>query len=131
MTIKQLLLWDIMANYSLTIIDASSWNIYLKQERPLFCSIHQNAIKILDRLVHSGCLEKLVRWCYPVFNFTSSENSSTAILAPRNEDVEILNDNALNTCIFRRDTVTVLNAENIKVQHSLEEVSPYPWIGYI
>ncbi len=83
-----------------------------------------NSIQIPDNFIHTGNLEEFIQWCYPTFDFNNVDNLSTAILAPKNSDVDILNDSALN--MFNGDMVTILSADNVKIQDSIAEQDLYP-----
>jgi hypothetical protein len=136
--IKQSFLWENMTKFSLTInervrrfgMNAQTlmWSNYLlavgEGREKTYVDITENTIKISDQLIHTSRVEDFIRWCYPTFDFSSEANCSTAILAPRNEDVDKLNECAID--MFTGDTITILSADNIKIQDSPGEAELYP-----
>ena len=89
-------------------------------------SVGERSIKIPTQYVfESQSLEDFIKWCYPDFDFSTNNNinSETAILAPTNDDVDLLNKTALE--MFPGEMKVMLSGDRIKVQDSSDEISNF------
>jgi ATP-dependent DNA helicase PIF1 len=94
---------------------------------PIFNTMGSSIVKIEDYLIHPNQnIEQFIRWCYPDFQFHTENcpNSNTAILAPRNDDVDNLNDIALT--MFPGELLSFVSADYIKAQDSPDELLNFP-----
>jgi ATP-dependent DNA helicase PIF1 len=141
MIIKNSHLWDKVKVLHLTInervnrsgnsIGAKEYSEYLlnigEGKVPTVNSLGSSMIRMQDNLVHPNQnVEDFIRWCYPDFQFNdeNSRNAKTAILAPRNEDVDKLNDIALT--MLPGDLLSFTSADYIKAQDSPNEILNFP-----
>ena len=89
-------------------------------------TVGEKSIKMPNEYVfQSQNVEDFIHWCYPDFDFGSHDNinSQTAILAPTNEDVDLLNNIALD--MFPGEKKVLLSGDRIKVQDSNDEISNF------
>jgi hypothetical protein len=81
-------------------------------------TVGEKSIKMPNEYVfQSQNVEDFIHWCYPDFDFGSHDNinSQTAILAPTNEDVDLLNNIALD--MFPGEKKVLLSGDRIKVHY--------------
>ena len=91
---------------------------------PQYDTLGSSVVRVANLLLHPNQnIEDFVSWCYPNFHF-NVENSNAAILAPKNGDVDNLNDIALN--MFPGETISFTSADYIKTQDSMDEISNFP-----
>jgi PIF1-like helicase len=141
MILKNSYLWNNMNVLHLTINervnrsgnsnDAREYAKYLldigEGKLQIFHTLGSSTVRIVNCLVHPNQnIEEFIRWCYPNFQFDEENctNSSTAILAPKNGDVDNLNNFALT--MFPGDLISFTSADHIKAQDSPDEVSNFP-----
>jgi hypothetical protein len=141
MILKNSYLWNKMKVMHLTVnervnrsgnsSDARDYAKYLldigEGKVQIFNALGSSMVRIANLLVHPNQnIEEFIRWCYPDFEFNEENcrNSTTAILAPKNEDVDNLNDIALT--MFPGDMVSFTSADSIKPQDSPHEISNFP-----
>jgi PIF1-like helicase/Helicase len=94
---------------------------------PIQRDIGDSSINIPNQFVfNSKEVTDFIKWCYPNFDFNSENNinSGTAILAPTNINVDLLNDTALR--MFPGEVISILSSDSIKVQDSNSESRNFP-----
>jgi hypothetical protein len=94
---------------------------------PIHEDISNASIQIPHQFVFSSAkVTDFISWCYPNFDFYSEDNINigTAILAPTNQNVDLLNDTALG--MFPGDIISILSSDSIKVQDSSDESNNFP-----
>jgi len=87
--------------------------------------ISPNTIAIPDNYLYtSQNIKNFINWCYESDDSISYKRNDVAILAPKNEDVDKINNVALES--FPGNVFHLYSADSIKVQDSSIEITNFP-----
>ena len=111
---------------TINILEFSEFLLEVGEGRvPIESDISPNTIAIPENYLYtSENIKNFINWCYPSEDSINYERNDVAILAPKNEDVDKINDVALES--FPGDIFHLYSADTIKVQDSSIEITNFP-----